>query len=246
MDVETARARFVRGVKRWPWLRYRLVALRRVLYRIIFHFHWKKLERDYILSPGLKKLQVGSWTNLLDGWLNTDYYPRKNVPFLDVLKPLPFPDNSFDYVFSEHMVEHLPFDGTFCFFVECNRLLKKNGKIRIATPGLELLFKVFTEKNDATVKSFISANGRPPSQKLKKPLAAYAINRTFYGHGHKFIYDFKSLKASLEAAGFRNVVRCVPGKSKDKNLNNIDRREIEPRNRKGFNRLETIVVEATK
>lgn len=53
--------------------------------------------------------------NIMDGWLNTDFYPRKNVPFLNVLKPLPFPDNSFDYVFSEHMVEHIPFESTLFF-----------------------------------------------------------------------------------------------------------------------------------
>ena len=115
MDKKELKKRLVYHIKKWPWLRYKLVALRRVLYRIRFHLYWEKLIASYISRPGLKKLQVGSWMNIMDGWLNTDFYPRKNVPFLNVLKPLPFPDNSFDYVFSEHMVEHIPFESTLFF-----------------------------------------------------------------------------------------------------------------------------------
>ena len=125
--------------------------------------------------------------------------------------------------------------------------MKQGGKIRIATPGLELLFKVFSaDKSNKLVKRLLAERGQPWSNRLKDPLPVFFINKLFYGHGHRFIWDFKSLKAALESAGFRKVVRCEPGHSTDKNLNRIEWRELESKRRRGFNKLETIVVEATK
>lgn len=45
---------------------------------------------------------------------------------------LPWPENSMDGITSMHLIEHIDsFDN---FFSECNRLLKKNGKLYIETP----------------------------------------------------------------------------------------------------------------
>lgn len=47
--------------------------------------------------------------------------------------PLPFPDNSFDYVFSVEGIEH--FDSPFVFIMELGRVLKPGGKMYITTPN---------------------------------------------------------------------------------------------------------------
>lgn len=44
----------------------------------------------------------------MNGWLNADL--QRNHPevrYLNAGSPYPFPDKSFDYIFSDHLFEHL-------------------------------------------------------------------------------------------------------------------------------------------
>jgi len=67
--------------------------------------------RNYLNASKTRKLQLGCGSNLLTGWLNTTLYPfDKGSVFMDVTLPFPMPDSSFDYIFSEHMIEHLEFE----------------------------------------------------------------------------------------------------------------------------------------
>lgn len=51
----------------------------------------------------------------------------------------PFPDKSIDYIFSEHMFEHLKLTEAVKMLKECRRVLKKNGVLRITLPCFEFL-----------------------------------------------------------------------------------------------------------
>ena len=67
--------------------------------------------RGYMERNSVRKLQIGTGANLLPGWLNTTLYPfTPGSVFLDASQAFPIPDNSFDYVFSEHVIEHLEFE----------------------------------------------------------------------------------------------------------------------------------------
>jgi len=72
----------------------------------------------YLRSHSVRKLQLGTGSNVYEGWLNTDIvdYKRENeVVYLDATKPFPLPDAAFDFVFSEHMIEHMTYpDGLHC------------------------------------------------------------------------------------------------------------------------------------
>src|SRR5688572_12758284 len=58
--------------------------------------------RTYLKNHAVKKLQIGTGTNYLEGWLNTDRMPySKRIAYLDVSRTFPFPDRTFDYVFTE-------------------------------------------------------------------------------------------------------------------------------------------------
>jgi hypothetical protein len=70
------------------------------------------------------------------------------------------------------------------------------------------------------------------------------INNFVRNWGHEFIYDEKTLCNALERRGFCAITRCQPGESDDENLRGIEshgRRISED-----FNRLESIVVQASK
>jgi len=47
--------------------------------------------------------------------------------------PLPFADESFDFIVANHILEHI--DNWWAVFVECARLLVPNGKLEVWVPG---------------------------------------------------------------------------------------------------------------
>jgi hypothetical protein len=46
--------------------------------------------KNYFKFHQIRKLQIGSGRNTLEGWLNTDLNPTKEIVFLDATKKLPF------------------------------------------------------------------------------------------------------------------------------------------------------------
>ncbi len=70
------------------------------------------------------------------------------------------------------------------------------------------------------------------------------INTFFRSWGHKFIYDLKTLILVLEKSGFINIITTKIGVSDDKSLQNLEAHNKEIGDE--FNRLESLVVEATK
>ena len=63
----------------------------------------------------------------------------------NLLSPLKFNDNTFDFIYCSHFIEHLTKDQLRRFLNECYRILKPNGIIRIVTPDFDEM--VFTYTN---------------------------------------------------------------------------------------------------
>ena len=59
----------------------------------------------------------------------------------DATKPFPVQDASFDWIYSEHFIEHIPQHIALQWFKEMRRLLKVCGTIRVSTPDLEKYIK---------------------------------------------------------------------------------------------------------
>jgi hypothetical protein len=70
------------------------------------------------------------------------------------------------------------------------------------------------------------------------------INNFFRDWGHKFIHDESSLDYVLKQAGFNVVTRCEVGESEHPTLANLEHHDKEIG--VDFNRLESIIMEATK
>lgn len=69
------------------------------------------------------------------GWINADHSPsNKGVVKVNLLKRLPFEDNTFDVVYHSQFIEHLLIEEGSSFFSECFRVLKSNGVLRVVTP----------------------------------------------------------------------------------------------------------------
>lgn len=179
--------------------------------------------KAYLRDASAPKLQIGAGYNLLEGWLNTTLYPfAPGAVYLDASQPFPMPSASFDYVFSEHVIEHLEFEEAAAMLGECARILKSGGRLRLATPDLARIIALYTQPKESAQQQYIRwimDNFRPQVGEYNP---AQVINQSFHGWRHKFIYDEPTLVQALEAAGFSAATRFEPGHSGDPNLRGIE------------------------
>lgn len=67
----------------------------------------------------------------------------RSVRYLDVRKPLPFPDKSVRYVYASHLLEHLYFNEATSLLLECRRVLRADGLLRVVVPDLETIVREY-------------------------------------------------------------------------------------------------------
>lgn len=172
-------------------------------------------------------LNLGCGTNSLPGWKNFD-------SDVDIAKPLPFDSDSADFIFAEHVVEHVGYYEALGFFRECHRVLKDGGVVRIAVPSLE---RVMTYGTPEYFK--FAAKWAPTADRRG------AMHAILNAHGHRAPWTDALLRASLYTAGFDGAITAhPPGQSAREELRNIEGhgRVIG----EYFNWIETTVAEATK
>lgn len=173
----------------------------------------------------------------------------RDIIFLDATKRLPFADNTFDYVFSEHMIEHIPYAAAMGLIAEIYRVLKPGGRVRISTPDLRFLIDLYDHDKSDVQQRYINWATTAFLAGTKLPdgpadADTFVINNFVRNWGHQFIYDLKTLGNVFAVNGFSEIVRRQPGESDDENL-----RSIESHGRRisdDFNRLESLVLEAIK
>jgi predicted SAM-dependent methyltransferase len=189
----------------------------------------------YLGAHDERKLQLGAADKPLDGWLNTDLhdYGRGDIVFLDARRPFPLPDKTFDFVYSEHMLEHLTYaDGQRCLR-ECLRVLRPGGTIRIATPSLAQLAQLYD--GGEVQQRYVEWAAETLEPELRAPLPGAVVNNFFRSWGHEFIYDPETLRHALGEAGFVDV--------EERPLGELERHLPE---QPEFNRYETFVLEARR
>ncbi len=213
---------------------------------------WRSMKRGgivrrYLAAHPIAKLQIGAGPSRNPEWLNTDisasYSPGSM--FMDATKPFPVEDGSFDYIFSEHMIEHVSYaQGTF-MLKECRRALKPGGRIRIATPDLHRLLGLFSPEKNGIEERYIRWTTDHFFPEVPDYHETFVLNNAFRNWGHQFIYDEATLRRALELAGFVDIVRYEPGVSDDPHLRGIEQHGEEIRDEE-INRFETMVLEARR
>jgi predicted SAM-dependent methyltransferase len=177
----------------------------------------------YIASHALRKLHLGAGSAGAADWLTTDADPRsEGVVYLDASAPFPIPEATFDYVYSEHMIEHLSWEAGLGVLRECLRVMKPGAAIRIATPDLAVLLGLYRER-DAAAERYVRWITDRALPGIGKYHGAFVINNAFRAWGHQFLYDGELLEIALRETGFVDIRRCAYGESADPNLRGIER-----------------------
>lgn len=202
---------------------------------------------QYLSSHTIKKLQLGCGPNKLAGWLNSDvhHHPPHETFILDVSKPFPFADGTFDYVYSEHMIEHIPYDIGQNMIRESYRVLKPGGKIRITTPSIDFLIGLCIDPENELHKRYLEWAHKEPGLMPHSPYVdpVFVFNNFVRAWGHIFIYNKTSLSHSLTSARFHTVTEHKICESDDPELRDL---ENYIRMGKDFLQLESMTLEAFK
>ena len=86
----------------------------------------------------LPYLNIGCGAHYNPTWVNIDFRKTgEGVIAHNLLKGIPFPDNSFEMVYHSHVLEHFSKQDGIFLLNECYRVLKPNGVLRMAIPDLE-------------------------------------------------------------------------------------------------------------
>ena len=203
-----------------------------------------QLVTNYLAKAPIRKLQIGCGSNPLPGWLNTDFYPySEQHVHLDATKAFPLPDEAFDFVFSEHMIEHIPFQDAFTMLKECHRVLKPGGVVRIVTPDLQFLWRLYEPSRSELEARYIDWSLDTYDLPKVSNQAAIVINNFVRDWGHLFIYDEETLQALFQRTGFTTCVRAVLGQSDHPELRDLEHVARMP---PGFLSLESLALEGVK
>jgi predicted SAM-dependent methyltransferase len=101
---------------------------------------------------------------------------------------LPFADDSVDYLYASHILEHFYPDLGERILRDAHRVLKKGGRIRICVPDLKHAVDLYLAGQKECALEYFFRDSKP---------------RDFYRH--RYMYDFELLGAALRKAGFSSV-----------------------------------------
>jgi SAM-dependent methyltransferase len=201
------------------------------------------------------KINIGCGRELKEGWINADNTRKEKtlvwqkemreegymIIDLDATKPWPYDDEIFDYVFSEHMIEHVPGSAGLFMLQEAYRSLKPGGVIRIACPERTRFEQMRGNDKHPYVKEYFKVifNNRP----VRPGSANRVVHRTLNEQGHVWVPTVPELIAQIQKAGFTDVKEVDYGVSEHEELNRIELLEGKHAELRKF---ETISVEGTK
>jgi predicted SAM-dependent methyltransferase len=229
------------------------------------------------------KVNIGSGTNVADGWTNYDrsiwlslskynffrkllytfrlvdrkayqtvYAPNvvSSIIRRDVRRGIPHKSGSVDFIYCSHFLEHIKHEEALKVLMECHRVLKTGGWVRVVCPDLRFLVNKYVEGNlnyfgvqypeelsQAFIKSLMVVDDRSTIKKLLFGVLGYDIHR------HQYMYDYDSLKTLLHSAGFDHVEKVGFKRGVTPDIDKLDDRVT---GIPEYRQLESIYLEAQK
>jgi predicted SAM-dependent methyltransferase len=171
-----------------------------------------------------------------DGWLIVNVNAVTKL-YMDGTKPWPFEDASMSYVYADNMIEHVSLAGGRVFFAEAFRCLRPGGVIRLVTPDVRTHVEMYLAGGDV-INTPLADEYRSLGVVIEHPIDLLRTPIGEFGHHSGYVYDFETLDAELQRAGFKPAKRCELMESDEAAL-----RGLEERSAHGSLQM---VVEATK
>ena len=203
----------------------------------------ERIRNAYLASAVDPKLQIGGGWCRKDGWLNTDLERLPGTMYMDATRRFPFEDGTFQYVYCEHMIEHVTYEDAAFMLTECWRVLRPSGTIRIVTPDFGAMIGLYSDVRHSTQSNYLDYFCTAHLPKTRPANAVAVINGQMRMWGHQFIYDECTLTRAMAGAGFRSINRKRLGESDHNALLAIDN---ETRYPPGLLDFESLTLEANR
>ncbi|MEM9364716.1 MAG: methyltransferase domain-containing protein [Planctomycetota bacterium] len=149
--------------------------------------------------PGFLRVPINRLVRRKHAW-------PSHVKYVNLLKKLPFQDESVEAVYASHVWEHLYYCEAEHATAEVFRILSPGGTLRLAVPNLHDYVCDYMQSHGSqeaasrlNERLHFRANSRPrrAHQRVYEALTDF--------HSHKFMYDVESLKRLLTQSGFEQV-----------------------------------------
>lgn len=189
------------------------------LLRWDIHFIWLRIVNYMLLKEKQLHKNIGQlhhpiYLNLgsgprgltSDNWINVDGYKDTNVAYcMDFNQRFPFPDNCFEGIFCEHVLEHFNLENGQRLLSESYRVLRPGGCLRIIVPDGAKIMKAYFN----TPTELLEQRG------VDSSCAMEAVNSYFrQRYEHSIAYDGELLKYQFSLAGFSQISQASFGKGK--------------------------------
>ena len=158
-----------------------------------------------------KLLNLGCGTFRYSGFINADFFGgfafwRRGLVKpdweLDLRFPLNCEDDTWEGVFTEHVIEHLYRDEVVNLFRELFRTMARGATLRIVVPDLE-----------QTATEYLNEAGDEKGGKGARLVWDLSQN-----WGHRSVWDYALLKDALEETGFSDITKQVFNSGRDGRL----------------------------
>jgi hypothetical protein len=168
------------------------------------------------------KLNIGAspiWQK--SGWHTLDHKAREEseTSVLGDASNIPLEESSCRTLFCSHMIEHIPHTKLESILLEFNRVLERDGILRLLTPDLNSLAKAYANRDEAffikaliedeNIRTDLGFGGMlmnfivSPGQDTA--LLDRNLNNFISGYAHIYSYDFEMLRILLERCGFYHI-----------------------------------------
>ncbi|MBK4149912.1 methyltransferase domain-containing protein [Corynebacterium macginleyi] len=177
----------------------------------------------YLRNEPRPRLHLGVGPIILPGWINSDVSPlHRDIITIDATEPLPFPENSLEAVFCEHLIEHLPFTAGQTMIAEVFRVLRPGSIFRLSTPDLQRLRELLVNDRDEVPEKYVRVINSTFGEDLCGRDPAFTLNSSFCDYGHIFLYTREVLQRAFETEGFNSLSWTMPFVSEHELLTGLE------------------------
>jgi predicted SAM-dependent methyltransferase len=173
--------------------------------------------RPLKLDPSRRNyLNLGAADDHFEDYVALDFFSRNTGYGADLRYPLLIDAGVFDGIFTEHTLEHLSYEEVAQILLECLRILKPDGRIRIIVPDLSLFAENYARRNDTWFREWERLVLEPRGRKMISNLEALSFVTQEYGH--RSSWDMETMERFLARAGFVDIRMCAPRQGGDVRL----------------------------
>ena len=167
-------------------------------------------------------INLGSGSMTFSDYINIDFFSANADYQADLRYPLKIEDDIIDGILTEHTLEHLTYDQVQSLLMECYRILKPGGKIRIIVPDVSIFVKNYCLDNNDWFSKWekrVFLDSKDASRRNRKMISKMtAISFVTQEYGHVSCWDFETLEKFLIKGDFVDIMKLTFRKGSDKKL----------------------------